>query len=175
MTEKAFLRGIVPAVSTARHGLAQLFVIQDVNEFMACKMCIRDSWGTSLRLYLLVTTRRVDNEVMRMQKALPIGNDQFRIVREKDYYYIDKTLLIKEFLELRDTASLITRPRRFGKTLNMTMLREFFDITRDSREIFKGLAIMDTKYASLINTKPVICFSFKDCSGKTQDELQVRL
>ena len=110
-----------------------------------------------------------------MQKALPIGNDQFRIVREKDYYYIDKTLLIKEFLELRDTASLITRPRRFGKTLNMTMLREFFDITRDSREIFKGLAIMDTKYASLINTKPVIYFSFKDCSGKTQDELKVRL
>lgn len=110
-----------------------------------------------------------------MQKALPIGNDQFRIVREKDYYYIDKTLLIKEFLEQRDTASLITRPRRFGKTLNMTMLREFFDITRDSREIFKGLAIMDTKYASLINTKPVIYFSFKDCSGKTQDELKVRL
>lgn len=110
-----------------------------------------------------------------MQKTLPIGNDQFRIVREKDYYYIDKTLLIKEFLELRDTASLITRPRRFGKTLNMTMLREFFDITRDSREIFKGLAIMDTKYASLINTKPVIYFSFKDCSGKTQDELKVRL
>ena len=135
----------------------------------------RVDWGTSLRLYLLVTTRRVDNEVMRMQKTLPIGNDQFRIVREKDYYYIDKTLLIKEFLELRDTASLITRPRRFGKTLNMTMLREFFDITRDSREIFKGLAIMDTKYASLINTKPVIYFSFKDCSGKTQDELKVRL
>ena len=85
-----------------------------------------------------MTTRRVDNEVM------PIGNDQFRIVREKDYYYIDKTLLIKEFLELRDTASLITRPRRFGKTLNMTMLREFFDITRDSRNLLSFIFPLKT-------------------------------
>ena len=79
-----------------------------------------------------------------MQKALPIGNDQFRIVREKYYDYIDKTLLIKEFLELRDTASLITRPRRFGKTLNMTMLREFFDITRDSRNLLSFIFPLKT-------------------------------
>ena len=68
-----------------------------------------------------------------MKKALPIGNDSFRIVRERDFYYVDKSLLIKDFIESRDTVALVTRPRRFGKSLNMTMLREFFDITKDSR------------------------------------------
>lgn len=52
---------------------------------------------------------------------------------------------------MQDVAALIARPRRFGKTLNMTMLREFFDISRDSRDLFKGLAIMDTEYANQIN------------------------
>ena len=64
--------------------------------------------------------------------------------------------MIKDFLEYQDTVALITRPRRFGKTLNMTMLREFFDITKDSRDIFEGLEIMKTPYATQINSKPVI-------------------
>ena len=78
-------------------------------------------------------------EEITMNRTLPIGNDQFRLVREKNEYYVDKSLFIKEFLEKKDTAALITRPRRFGKTLNMTMLREFLDITRDSRKLFDGL------------------------------------
>ena len=106
-----------------------------------------------------------------MKKALPIGNDSFRIVRERDYYYVDKSLLIKDFIESQDTVALVTRPRRFGKTLNMTMLREFYDITKDSREIFKGLAIMDTEYAGQINSRPVIYFTFKDCKGNTAESL----
>lgn len=78
---------------------------------------------------------------------LPIGNDDFAKVREDGYYYVDKSLMIKDFIEFKDVAALIARPRRFGKSLNMTMIREFFDITKDSRDIFQGLAVMDTDYA----------------------------
>jgi len=105
------------------------------------------------------------------RKSLPIGSDNFRIIREQDKYFIDKTLMIKDFIEFGDEVTLITRPRRFGKTLNMTMLREFFDITKDSREIFNGLAIMETEYANQINSRPVIYFSFKDCKATTLNDL----
>jgi len=106
-----------------------------------------------------------------MNRTLPIGNDQFRMVREKKEYYVDKSLFIREFLEKKDSAALITRPRRFGKTLNMTMLREFLDITRDSRKLFEGLKIMETPYGKEINSRPVIYFTFKDCAGKNPEEL----
>ena len=112
---------------------------------------------------------------MEKRKILPIGNDDFRKLREKGFYYVDKTLMIKDFIEMQDEVALIARPRRFGKTLNMTMLREFFDITKDSREIFKGLAIMDTEYADQINSRPVIYFTFKNCKGATIEELTVQL
>lgn len=108
---------------------------------------------------------------MEERRTLPIGNDNFRKLRENGAYYVDKTLMIKEFIETKDEVALVARPRRFGKTLNMTMLREFFDITEDSREIFEGLAIMDTEYADQINSRPVIFFTFKDCKGATADEL----
>lgn len=76
---------------------------------------------------------------MALKKKLPIGNDEFREVRELDYYYVDKSLMIQEFIEMGDKVALIARPRRFGKTLNLTMVREFFDITADSRPLFEGL------------------------------------
>lgn len=107
-----------------------------------------------------------------MKQPLPIGTDDFARVREHGYYYVDKSLMIKDFIEMKDEVALVARPRRFGKTLNMTMLREFFDITKDSRDIFEGLNIMNTEYASLINTKPVIFLTFKDCKGATVEELQ---
>lgn len=109
------------------------------------------------------------------RRILPIGNDDFRKLRENDAYYVDKTLMIKEFIEMRDEVALIARPRRFGKTLNMTMLREFFDITKDSRELFEGQAIMDTEYADQINSRPVIFFTFKNCKGATVEELTMQL
>lgn len=108
---------------------------------------------------------------MEGRKILPIGSDDFHKLRENNAYYVDKTLMIKDFIEMRDEVVLVARPRRFGKTLNMTMLREFFDITKDSREIFEGLAIMDTEYADQINSRPVIYIAFKDCKGATADEL----
>ena len=108
---------------------------------------------------------------MTKKRNLPIGNDDFRKLRENDAYYVDKTLMISDFLEMQDEVALVARPRRFGKTLGMTMLREFFDITKDSRDIFKGLAIMDTEYASQINTRPVIYITFKDCKGTSLEEM----
>lgn len=105
------------------------------------------------------------------RKKLPIGNDQFRELRRQGYYYIDKTLMIKDFIEMGDKVALITRPRRFGKTLGMTMVREFFDVTMDSREIFDGLAIMQTSYAKQINNCPVIFLTLKNCKGASSAEL----
>ncbi len=108
---------------------------------------------------------------MEGKQRLPIGIDDFRKLRENGFYYVDKTLMIKDFIEIQDEVALIARPRRFGKTLNMTMLREFFDIMEDSRAIFSGLAIMDTEYARQINSRPVIYLTFKDCKARTPDEL----
>ncbi|MCD7819316.1 MAG: AAA family ATPase, partial [Lachnospiraceae bacterium] len=109
------------------------------------------------------------------KKYLPLGYDDFRELREADRYFADKTMMIEEFLEYGDKVALITRPRRFGKTLNMTMLREFLDITKDSRDIFDGLAIMDTEYAGQINSQPVIYFTLKDCNAQTPQELAAAL
>ena len=108
------------------------------------------------------------------KKLLPIGEDDFRILRtsKKESYYVDKTLMIKDFLDYGNKVTLITRPRRFGKTLNMTMIRDFFDITQESRKIFEGLAIMETEYAAEINTVPVVSLSLKGCTGKTVEELE---
>ena len=100
-----------------------------------------------------------------MVKALPIGVSDFTKVREQDSYYVDKTMLIAEWLKAQTEVTLITRPRRFGKTLNMTMLREFFDITKDSEALFAGLAIQSTAYRQEMNQWPVIFLSFKDCKG----------
>lgn len=108
---------------------------------------------------------------MEVKKKLPIGIDDFRKLREKGFYYVDKTLMIKDFIEMQDEVALIARPRRFGKTLNMTMIREFFDIMEESGEIFEGLAIMDTEYASQMNSRPVIYLTLKDCKARTPGEL----
>ena len=95
-------------------------------------------------------------------KKIPTGIKSFRKLREENYYFVDKTLMIKDFLERGSEVTLVTRPRRFGKTINMSMLSEFFDITKDSKEIFKGTKIMDTPYASEINQYPTIFISFAD-------------
>lgn len=112
---------------------------------------------------------------MGVKRILPIGNDDFRKLRENGSYYVDKTLMIKDFIEMKDEVTLIARPRRFGKTLNVTMLKEFFDIEKDSRDIFNGLAIMDTEYADQINSRPVIYFTFKNSKGTTVEELTAQL
>jgi len=100
-----------------------------------------------------------------MGKSIATGTDSFRKIREGDFYYIDKSLFIQDFLQDKKEVTLITRPRRFGKTLGMTMLRDFLDINQDSRAIFEGLAIMETEVANCLNSAPVIYLTLKDCRG----------
>ena len=73
---------------------------------------------------------------------IPVGISDFSEIRQNDYYYVDKTGLIRKMLERPPVkVTLITRPRRFGKTLGMSMLANFFDIKKDSRALFEGLEI----------------------------------
>lgn len=97
---------------------------------------------------------------------MAIGIDNFREMREKQNYYVDKTRLIAEYLTAGDKVTLLTRPRRFGKTLNMSMLAEFFDITKDSADIFAGTEIMEKKWAEKMNQYPVIALSFANARGE---------
>lgn len=104
------------------------------------------------------------------QKALPIGIDDFRKIRKNQYYYIDKTLLIKELLDMKGEVNLFTRPRRFGKTLNMSMLRCFFENgAEDNRELFTDTKIMDAGETYLLHMGkyPVISISLKSLKQPT--------
>ena len=103
-----------------------------------------------------------------MKKPIPIGLKSYEKMKQK-YYTVDKTLMIAEFLERGNEVTLITRPRRFGKTINMSMMTEFFDITKDSRELFQDTAIMKTEYASEINQYPTIFISFANAKGDKAD------
>lgn len=99
------------------------------------------------------------------KKSLAIGVQEFRKIRARGSYYADKTMMIAEFLNSAADVTLITRPRRFGKTLNMSMLAEFLDCTKDSKDIFDGTAIMDTVFAEEINRHPVVFISFLAVKG----------
>lgn len=100
---------------------------------------------------------------------LPLGIDRFEKLRTGGFYYIDKTAFIEELLGTQFEVNLITRPRRFGKTLTMNMLHDFFDIRKDSRNLFKGLEIMDnTKLcAQWMNQYPVLFLTLKDVEDLT--------
>ena len=92
---------------------------------------------------------------------LPLGISDFKEVRENDFIYVDKSLIIQEILETSGKILLITRPRRFGKTINLSMLRYFFESKKD-RTLFQGLAIEKTSAMARQGTSPVIFLSFKD-------------
>ena len=107
--------------------------------------------------------------------AMPVGVDNFREMVSRDYYFVDKTNFIKELLDHKNKVTLITRPRRFGKTLAMRMLQEFFDINAAGRDTFKGLNISRAgeKYIQHRGKYPVIFFSLKDiATGNYQDALR---
>ena len=99
-----------------------------------------------------------------MAKVISIGNQSFESIREKDNFYIDKTNFIREWWNNDDTVTLITRPRRFGKTLNMSMIECFFSNKyKDRGDLFEGLEIWnDEKYRKLQGTYPVIFLSFAE-------------
>ena len=99
-----------------------------------------------------------------MLRRVSIGSQNFEKIRINNIFYVDKTFFIKEWWEAADDVTLITRPRRFGKTLNMSMLEQFFSIDYAGRnELFEGLSVWeDEKYRKLQGTYPVIALSFAD-------------
>ena len=102
---------------------------------------------------------------------LPVGIDDFRKLRESSFYYVDKTRLIEQLLLNWSEVTLFTRPRRFGKTLNMSMLKSFFEIGTD-KSLFDGLYISGNKELcdEYMGKYPVIFLSFKGVEGLTYDE-----
>ena len=107
-----------------------------------------------------------------MARVVGIGHQDFETVRIKNNFYIDKTEFIKEWWEFDDAVTLITRPRRFGKTLNMSMLEKFFSIEYAKRdELFKGLNIWKYKeYREIQGTYPVIFLSFANVKENTYEQ-----
>ena len=112
-----------------------------------------------------------------MAKIVGIGYQDFEEIRTGNIFYIDKTNFIREWWERADKATLLTRPRRFGKTLNMSMLEKFFSVQYAGREdLFRGLAIWeDEKYRSLQGTYPVISLSFANVKETTYQATVQRL
>ena len=109
-----------------------------------------------------------------MAKVISIGKQSFSALREQDYFFVDKTNLIKEWWEKGDDITLIARPRRFGKTLNMSMLECFFSNKYANRaDLFEGLSIWEEeKYRNLQGTYPVIFLSFASVkAGNPEDAM----
>lgn len=99
---------------------------------------------------------------------IPVGISDFEKIRKNQYYFVDKSGLIEELLNTESNeVTLITRPRRFGKTLGMSMLASFFDIRRDSSELFRGLKISQKEELcqKWMNQYPVLFVTFKDVDG----------
>ncbi len=110
-----------------------------------------------------------------MKKPLPIGVDNFEDIIKSGYYYVDKTMLIKELLDLKGKVNLFTRPRRFGKTLNLSMLRYFFEDTghekrnEQNKSLFQGMKIIEAgeNYTNQMGMYPVFELTLK--SAKQED------
>ena len=105
-------------------------------------------------------------------KRLAIGIDDFRKIIKEDCYYVDKTKFIEAVLEDASNVKLFTRPRRFGKTLNMSMLKYFFDVrdSEENRKLFNGLGIEKSKYINEQGKYPTILISLKSIKYETWEE-----
>lgn len=124
-----------------------------------------------------VRTGAYKKSAMPAHLPLPVGISDYRLA-STEYYYVDKTLMIKDFLEQRPMVSLFTRPRRFGKTLNMDMLRVFFEKTEeDTSKYFTNKAIWacGQKYRDYQGKYPVIFMTFKDVKRNTWEETYAHL
>lgn len=97
-----------------------------------------------------------------MPRTVSIGNQDFESIQKNNYFYVDKTNIIREWWESGDAVTLIARPRRFGKTLTISMLEQFFSNRyADRGDLFEGLSIWEyPKYQELQGTYPVISLSF---------------
>ena len=109
-------------------------------------------------------------------KGIGIGESDFKGLIIRDDYFIDKTMYIKEIMDNKSRVILVTRPRRFGKTLNMSMLRYYFDCTKkDTKELFNGFKIMEQeeKYTSKQGYYPCIYMTLKDVRGSDYEEMMM--
>ena len=106
------------------------------------------------------------------KKAVPVGIEDFKELIQEGYYYIDKTLLIDEMLMNKSKVTLFTRPRRFGKTLNMSMIKYFFDVKdkEENKKLFENLKVSNSEYMSEQGKYPVIFISLKDLKEDTWEE-----
>ena len=109
---------------------------------------------------------------MKKNKKLPIGISNFKDIIEKNYYYFDKTKFIEDILEDGAQVKLFTRPRRFGKTLNMSMLKYFFDVKNKekNRKLFENLEISKSEYFEEQGNYPVISISFRNYDEENWEE-----
>ena len=116
-----------------------------------------------------------EREIRSMKQVISIGNQDFVSIRKNNCFYIDKTAFIREWWENQDSVTLITRPRRFGKTLNMSMIDYFFSITHsDCKRYFEELNIWkDEKFRELQGTYPVISLSFADIKATTYESARM--
>ncbi len=112
-----------------------------------------------------------------MKKIVGIGHQDFETIRRNKYFYIDKTCFIKEWWESGDDVTLITRPRRFGKTLNMSMTETFFSVEyKDQENLFEGLKIWDQEnFRKLQGTYPVIFISFADVKETSFSQVRKKI
>ena len=103
------------------------------------------------------------------KKAIPVGIENFEDIIKDNYYYVDKSMLIEDILVNRAAVTLFTRPRRFGKTLNMSMIKYFFDVRNkdENRKLFEELKIFGSEYMKEQGKYPVIFVSLKDLRGDT--------
>lgn len=110
-------------------------------------------------------------------KRLGIGLSDFKHLIEEDFYYFDKTSFIEEVIKDGAQVKLFARPRRFGKTLNMSMLKYFFDIkeAEENRKLFKGLYIEKTEFFKEQGQYPVIFLSLKDLKAETWEEMEAKI
>ena len=106
------------------------------------------------------------------KKAIPVGIENFEDIIKDNYYYVDKSMLIEDILVNRAAVTLFTRPRRFGKTLNMSMIKYFFDVRNkdENRKLFEGLKIFGSEYMREQGKYPVIFVSLKDLRGDTWED-----
>lgn len=142
-----------------------------------------------LTLYRETDILKCNNKFLRVQKncevkerpimarTVGIGNQDFETVRRENYFYIDKTHFIQEWWENGDSVTLITRPRRFGKTLNMSMLEKFFSVQYTGRgDLFEGLSVwQQEKYRQIQGTYPVIALSFANIKETSWRNAQKRI
>ncbi len=108
------------------------------------------------------------------RKNIPLGAENFKEIIEKNWFYVDKTALISDIIKT-DSAKvkLITRPQRFGKTLNLSMLKYFFDVegAEQNRKLFNGLEIENTPYMEHFGAYPVISLTLKGLKSNSFAEM----